>query len=178
MMSTIRATMEAPTPTPTWASRGNVDCGWLSYCTLPREKFRFPILTWKAQTDTDLIHNKEETAAQVGLNDLKHLKQALMFLYTEFLSNVYSQWTQADYPCHPVSYWLSLGAAGLVVHNTNDCGSVSSPNTRHHLSEPPPRAYRWLDPGSLPRIETYNIIMGKSSHLKCLHFKTISYNFK
>lgn len=46
MMSTMRATMDAPTPTPTWASRGNVDCVWLSYCTLPREKFRFPIFTW------------------------------------------------------------------------------------------------------------------------------------
>lgn len=46
MMTTMRATMEAPTPTPTWASRGKVDWPWVSYCTLPREKFRFPIWTW------------------------------------------------------------------------------------------------------------------------------------
>ncbi len=44
--STIRATMEAPTPTPTWASRGKAAGPWESYCTRPREKFRFPILTY------------------------------------------------------------------------------------------------------------------------------------
>lgn len=60
MMSTMRATMEAPTPTPTWASIGNVDWAWLSYWTLPREKFRFPIFTWETQIQTFLNHKGEK----------------------------------------------------------------------------------------------------------------------
>lgn len=45
MMKTMSAKMEAPTPTPTWASRGKVDRPWVSYSTLPKEKFRFPMRT-------------------------------------------------------------------------------------------------------------------------------------
>ncbi|KAG7269528.1 hypothetical protein CRUP_025252 [Coryphaenoides rupestris] len=46
MMSTMRPTRLAPTPTPTWASRGKLPGPWVSYCTLPSEKARFPICTW------------------------------------------------------------------------------------------------------------------------------------
>ena len=67
------------------------------------------------------------------------------------VSNVYSQWTQAGCPCRPVSCWQPQKAAGLVVHSTSGCGSRFSQHTPPPLSEPPPHACKWPDPGSLPR---------------------------
>lgn len=55
--------MEAPTPTPTWASMGKVDWPWLSYWTRPSEKFRFPIFTWEVaevSSEKDAVFGKTD----------------------------------------------------------------------------------------------------------------------
>lgn len=151
MMSTMRATMEAPTPTPTWASRGNVDCAWLSYCTLPREKFRLPIFTWKTQVQKVLTSKKDFITHHPPVAHCS-------------LNTIHSLWTQAD--CSdpgPVSCCLLLEAAGPVVHSINGCGWGSSLNTPPHRYEPPPHAWRWLDPGSHPEREiTYKMNLLKN----------------
>lgn len=88
-------------------------------------------------------------------------KQTPRLRWCSALTRRHSQWTRADCPWHPASCRRSPRAAGPEVHSTNGCGSGSSPNTLLPQYEPPPHAYRWLDPGFLPK---YKLLVNIHKH--------------
>lgn len=106
MMSTMRATMEAPTPTPTCASRGNVDWAWLSYCTFPREKFRFPIFTWKRRLQTTRL---EELLVTVQVQIIKKVNSLCVTgIYSEFRQTVHAILLPAGCDRRLLGWWFTV----------------------------------------------------------------------